>query len=156
MGSARGCAVWLADDSVAAEHLLLRVSNGGWVLETLDPDHRVFRDGRLIETAAIDGPLRVRLGDPVSGPLLELAPADSELRDSTVDFGSLPETEQAEFRGAAASFQLSGNVLRIGRDAESDVVVDDLLVSRQHAEIRRLGEGRYEAIDLRFSTTAPS
>ena len=39
-------------------------------------------------------------------------------------------------------------MLRIGRDPESDVVVDDVLVSRRHAEIRRLGEDRYEAIDL--------
>ena len=107
-----------------------------------------FRDGQLVETVAIDARIRVRLGDPVSGPLLELAPADSELDDATIDFGLTAVTEQAEPRAPAASFPLSANVLRIGRDPDSDLVVDDLQVSRRHAEIRSLGDGRYEAIDL--------
>ena len=59
-----------------------------------------------------------------------------------------PPRNRAEARPPAASFPLSANALRIGRDPESDVVVDDVLVSRRHAEIRRLGDGRYEAVDL--------
>jgi ABC transport system ATP-binding/permease protein len=148
VGSARGCAVRLAEDPVAARHLLLHFADGGWTLQTLAADCPVFRDGQRVETVAIDAPVRVRLGDPMSGPMLELAPADSELHDSTVDFGSLPTADQADTRTSATSFPLSTNVLRIGRDPESDVLVDDLLVSRRHAEIRSLGDGRHEVIDL--------
>jgi ABC-type multidrug transport system ATPase subunit len=148
VGSSRGCAVRLAGESVAARHLLLRFADGIWMLQPVGADRRVFRDGQPVQKLAINTAVRVRLGDPVSGPMLELAPADSELHDSTVDFGSLPAAERAKAREPATSFPISANVLRIGRDPESDVVVEDLLVSRRHAEIRSLGDGRYEAIDL--------
>jgi ABC transport system ATP-binding/permease protein len=39
-------------------------------------------------------------------------------------------------------------LLRIGRAPESDLVVPDLSVSRVHAELRNLGDGRYEIADL--------
>jgi pSer/pThr/pTyr-binding forkhead associated (FHA) protein len=148
VGSARGCAVRFTEAAVAPEHLVLRSVDGGWILQTLASDCRVYRDGQPIDSIAIDAPLELRLGDPRSGPLLEVAPAVSELRDLTVDFGSGPAAAQAESVAPAISFALSGDALRIGRDPESDVVVDDVLVSRRHAEIRKLGEQRYEAIDL--------
>ncbi|MEV7779787.1 FHA domain-containing protein [Kitasatospora sp. NPDC088351] len=38
--------------------------------------------------------------------------------------------------------------VRIGRALDNDVVVSDLQVSRHHAELRQLPDGRYEIIDL--------
>jgi ABC-type multidrug transport system ATPase subunit len=38
--------------------------------------------------------------------------------------------------------------LRIGRAPDNDLVVDDLLVSRYHAELRKAPDGRYEITDL--------
>jgi ABC-type multidrug transport system ATPase subunit len=38
--------------------------------------------------------------------------------------------------------------MRVGRDPDSDLVVDDLLVSRRHAELRRRADGTVEVIDL--------
>ena len=153
VGSARGCAVRLVEEQVGPRHLLLRFDHGAWVLEALDPEWPVFHDGRPVETATIDAPVTVRLGDPVAGPELELAPAASELRDATVDFESVSDSEPTptptlEPRTAPTSFALTAEVLRIGRDPESDIVVDDILVSRRHTEIRRLADGRREAIDL--------
>ncbi|WP_441249660.1 FHA domain-containing protein [Kitasatospora sp. McL0602] len=39
-------------------------------------------------------------------------------------------------------------VLRIGRALDNDIVVSDLQVSRHHAELRHLTDGRYEIVDL--------
>ncbi|MGH3244947.1 MAG: ATP-binding cassette domain-containing protein [Trebonia sp.] len=41
----------------------------------------------------------------------------------------------------------AGN-LRIGRAPDNDLVVDDLIVSRYHAELRKTPDGRYEITDL--------
>jgi pSer/pThr/pTyr-binding forkhead associated (FHA) protein len=41
-----------------------------------------------------------------------------------------------------------GQRARIGRDAKNDIVVDDLLVSRFHAELRARSDGLHELIDL--------
>lgn len=38
--------------------------------------------------------------------------------------------------------------MRVGRDPDSDLVVDDLLVSRRHAELLRRPDGSIEAVDL--------
>jgi ABC-type multidrug transport system ATPase subunit len=148
VGSARGCAVRLINDSVAARHLVVRFADGAWTLEALGVDGLTFLDRQPVGIVPITGALAVRLGDPLTGPLLELEPGDHGRNDSTADFGSLPAEEQAEVGRPVTSVPLSGEVLRIGRDRESDVVVDDLQVSRRHAEIRSLGDGRYEAVDL--------
>lgn len=42
---------------------------------------------------------------------------------------------------------LCNSVLTIGRDKSNDIVLSDLLVSRNHAVIRRLGDGDYYLID---------
>lgn len=38
--------------------------------------------------------------------------------------------------------------IRIGRALDNDIVVSDLQVSRHHAELRQLQDGRYEIVDL--------
>ncbi|MCX5076856.1 FHA domain-containing protein [Streptomyces sp. NBC_00513] len=38
--------------------------------------------------------------------------------------------------------------VRIGRASDNDLVVDDLVVSRRHAELRALADGTYEIVDL--------
>ncbi|MEE1827272.1 FHA domain-containing protein [Streptomyces sp. BE20] len=40
------------------------------------------------------------------------------------------------------------NTIRIGRALDNDIVVSDLQVSRHHAELRQLPDGRYEIVDL--------
>ncbi|MBI2913018.1 MAG: FHA domain-containing protein [Chloroflexi bacterium] len=44
-------------------------------------------------------------------------------------------------------FPLEGDILSLGRDPANDIVIDDLVVSRRHAELRRAGPG-YEIADL--------
>jgi ABC-type multidrug transport system ATPase subunit/ABC-type multidrug transport system permease subunit len=51
-------------------------------------------------------------------------------------------------RRPTARLPLPAKVMRIGRTPENDLVVSDLGVSRQHAELRKSQSGRYEIIDL--------
>ncbi|MGW4807877.1 FHA domain-containing protein [Kitasatospora sp. NPDC004272] len=41
-----------------------------------------------------------------------------------------------------------GRTIRIGRALDNDIVVSDLQVSRHHAELRQLPDGRWEIVDL--------
>lgn len=43
---------------------------------------------------------------------------------------------------------LPSRTVRIGRGADNDMVVDDLVVSRRHAELWAHPDGRYEIVDL--------
>jgi pSer/pThr/pTyr-binding forkhead associated (FHA) protein len=52
-------------------------------------------------------------------------------------------------RGAnlGARFELHGDVTRLGRDATAEIFLDDITVSRRHAELRR-ADADYIAVDL--------
>jgi pSer/pThr/pTyr-binding forkhead associated (FHA) protein len=43
--------------------------------------------------------------------------------------------------GAGASYLLVGDVVTAGREPDSDLFLDDVTVSRQHAELRRMTGG---------------
>jgi pSer/pThr/pTyr-binding forkhead associated (FHA) protein len=59
--------------------------------------------------------------------------------------GELPESTAMVVvkRGpnAGSKFVLDTDVIRAGRHPDSDIFLDDITVSRRHAEIRRTGEG---------------
>ncbi len=48
---------------------------------------------------------------------------------------------------AGSRFQLDQDKVTAGRHPESDIFLDDVTVSRRHAEFRRVGEG-YEVADI--------
>lgn len=52
------------------------------------------------------------------------------------------------FRQPTSVRPLSARTVRIGRGADNDLVVDDLVVSRRHAELRAQPDGTYEIVDL--------
>ena len=54
----------------------------------------------------------------------------------------------AVYRSPSAVMQLPPRQLAIGRADDNDVVVEDLSVSRHHAELRRTARGGYEIVDL--------
>jgi ABC transport system ATP-binding/permease protein len=45
-------------------------------------------------------------------------------------------------------YKVQAQAIKIGRTPDNDLVVDDLGVSRKHAELRRTPTGRYEIVDL--------
>jgi|SRR5687767_8931387 pSer/pThr/pTyr-binding forkhead associated (FHA) protein len=57
-------------------------------------------------------------------------------------------------RGPAAGtkFTMDGDIVTVGRHPQSDIFLNDITVSRRHAELRRAagpsGKGRYEVTDL--------
>lgn len=52
------------------------------------------------------------------------------------------------FRQPTTVRPLPAKTVRIGRDAGNDLVIDDLVVSRHHAELRAPADGTYEIVDL--------
>lgn len=48
---------------------------------------------------------------------------------------------------AGDRFTLAAAVTRLGRHPDSEISLDDITVSRRHAEIHRLADGRYEVSD---------
>ena len=51
-------------------------------------------------------------------------------------------------REPTSRVRIQSQVMRIGRPPDNDIVISDLGVSKQHAELRRTPAGRYSIIDL--------
>ena len=49
---------------------------------------------------------------------------------------------------AGSRFVLEGDVTRAGRHPDSDIFLDDITVSRRHAEVVRTGDGGYRVRDV--------
>ncbi len=154
VGTDRACFVRVTDHGVAARHVVISYAEDGWAVEAVAGED-VFVDGERMTRRVVDGPLRLRLGDAEQGPLLELGPAIEQRDLMTRNFGAAQTEEagpSAELEAAterrARSVRVSGERLLIGRAADSDLVVDDVLVSRRHAEVRAVDGGAWEVVDL--------
>ncbi|HEU0336370.1 MAG TPA: FHA domain-containing protein [Gaiellaceae bacterium] len=157
VGREQSAGIVIEDERVSRVHAVLRLEPDGWVLEDEDSRNGTFCDGRRVGRVEVAGGLVVRLGDPATGPRLELTPVrreEPEAADSrrtlldarTLGAGAAPAppAELGRLTGVHAVEQ----VVRIGRAPDNDVVVGDLLVSRRHAELRGSPSRGYELVDL--------
>ncbi len=155
--------VHMDDPYIGLRHLVLSREGSGWLL-VASGGSRTFLDGTLVTRLPIAGPTTLRLGDPQEGPVLELRQeGDLDVRRAATIAARLPllpairrpappEQEAAALDGGAlgrlSAVHEAAVLIRIGRAPENDIVLDDLLVSRHHAELQRLPAGGYELTDL--------
>lgn len=88
--------------------------------------------------------------DPTTGlPVIEVEGGDEVEITYPSDSVSTGEVVLVIKKGpdAGARFQIEKGVTTAGRHPESDIFLDDITVSRRHAEIRKLEAG-YEIVDI--------
>jgi ABC-type multidrug transport system ATPase subunit/pSer/pThr/pTyr-binding forkhead associated (FHA) protein len=127
----------------------LRAVDGAWVVEDAGSSNGTYVDGERLERFRVEKETTVRLGDSEHGPELRLspveAPAPVEPGGTVLAPGSRGRMPRGE---ESVLHELRSEVVTVGRSPTSDVVLDDPLVSRHHAELRRLSSGRREIVDL--------
>ncbi|EUA12744.1 ABC transporter family protein [Mycobacterium kansasii 732] len=89
-------------------------------------------------------PVSVMLGSASSGQLVQLAPGGQPGAAAPQPAGVLGQTTVA--RPPTAVHAIDQLVVTIGRGPDNDVVLNDLLVSRRHAMLRRSGS-QWELVD---------
>lgn len=150
IGRDPGAGIFLDDPRVSWRHAVLRPEDGVWILEDSGSTNGTFRDSERITRLSIVAPLLIRFGNPEDGPLLrldpEIPPPAGEVRPEASEPG--PSAGLPVSKRPTAVLPLPARVMRIGRTPGNDLAIDDLGVSRRHAELRRSASGRYEIIDL--------
>ncbi|MGW4909334.1 FHA domain-containing protein [Streptomyces sp. NPDC004270] len=134
------------DSRVSWHHAVLRPEDGHWTLEDEQSTNGTYADGRRIREWEVGPGTVIRFGSPADGPsavLVGRAPPATD-RPSSVSMPSRTGT----FRQPSSVRRLHARTIRIGRATDNDVVVDDLVVSRHHAELRAHPDGSYEIVDL--------
>jgi ABC transport system ATP-binding/permease protein len=127
----------IADPIVSRRHAVVESTSNGWVL-TDHSRNGVFLDGQRVRQLMIAAPLEVRLGEPTSGVILTVM-----LHGQRNSDGSRPPTHGHR----SGVHDIRSACVRIGRLPDNDVVLDDLLVSRHHAELHRCAGG-WRLVDL--------
>ncbi|MFI6542355.1 FHA domain-containing protein [Streptomyces prunicolor] len=134
------------DARVSWHHAVLRPDAGHWTLEDEHSTNGTYADGRRVQEWGVGPGSVIRFGNPADGPCVTLAdrPAPAPERPSAVSMPALTGT----FRQPTTVRPLPSRTVRIGRAGDNDLVVDDLIVSRRHAELRAMPDGTYEIVDL--------
>src|SRR6478672_2721290 len=158
------------EDRVSWQHAVLKLDRGSWVLEDTGSTNGTFVGSQKVQKIILDGETTVRLGHPVDGPELACStgapprprtviaakpviPASGRGgTDGPAVVADRPAmtgggTSTASHREPSVIRRLPTKVLRIGRAPDSDIVISDLSVSRNHAELRRTASG-YQIVDL--------
>ncbi|MEV5847090.1 FHA domain-containing protein [Streptomyces sp. NPDC051985] len=134
------------DARVSWHHAVLRPVADHWTLEDEDSTNGTYADGRRVREWEVGPGTVIRFGSPADGPsavLVGRAPPAPD-RPSVVSMPSRTGT----FRQPSSVRPLPAGTVRIGRAPDNDVVVDDLIVSRHHAELRAHPGGGFEIVDL--------
>lgn len=139
------------DIRVSWHHAVLHPEDGHWLLEDEHSTNGTYTDGRRIHEADVGPGSEIRFGSASDGPRALLvganppqaAPRAAE-RPSAVSMPGATGT----FRQPTTVRPLPARTVRIGRGSDNDLVIDDLVVSRRHAELRALADGTYEIVDL--------
>ena len=135
--------VVLADQRVSGRHAVIRSEQGRWILEDSGSRNGTFLGDQRVGHVELEGDCVLRLGHPLRGP--EVRCSISYPPAAAAIAGASPLSVD---RRPTVVRSVPTGPIRIGRSAENDIVVNDLGVSRHHAELRDIGGGRYELIDL--------
>jgi ABC-type multidrug transport system ATPase subunit len=169
IGRGPAAQIRVLDPLVSRRHARVHCDEDGWRITDSGSSNGVWRDGiRISDTTIGASPVRVRVGGP-HGPELTLAPQpvpDAPSPPSVPEPAPLtrtvPDTEdevapasRSEPRepqlvattSAPGQYDLPLGSVVIGRAPNCGLVLEDLLISRRHAELRRTGD-RATLVDL--------
>lgn len=132
------------DARVSWHHAVLRPEADHWTLEDENSTNGTYAEGRRVHEWDVGPGSVIRFGSPSDGPCAVLLGIPTPERPSAVSMPGLTGT----FRQPTAVRPLPTRTVRIGRADDNDLVVDDLVVSRHHAELRALPDATYEIVDL--------
>ncbi|MFF4730003.1 FHA domain-containing protein [Streptomyces mirabilis] len=131
------------DVRVSWHHAVLRPEADHWTIQDENSTNGTYADGRRVREWGVGPGSVIHFGSPSDGPRAVFA-------------GKPPQRPSGEFRpSASGTFQrpttvrpLPTRTVRIGRGADNELVIDDLVVSRRHAELLAHPDRTYEILDL--------
>ncbi len=147
--------VRLTERNISRRHSKLTRNGTGWILDDLASYNGCFVNGvRVSEPQTLEHGDLLQVGD-YRLEITDEQVANAVYSKSTVPGGnrtaSLLSEQDRLFMLAGpspgAEYALSGQRVVIGRGEECDVSVNHASVSRVHAEIHVVGDGRYEIVD---------
>ena len=146
IGRGANCEVRLNHPRVSRNHATLEPTPDGWFLVN-HGGNGIYVDGHRVERVPVQHPITVWLSSPPEGAMLQLRPKPIAPEADTPSGRQPAPHDPAVSQRPSAVYHIDLPAIRIGRAPDNHVVLEDLLVSRHHAELRRTGN-QWELVDL--------
>jgi ABC transport system ATP-binding/permease protein len=155
IGRDSAAGISLAHEKVSRTHLTIRCDpQRGWVAVDSSSNGTYVNNGRVGEVVILAA-TTLMLGSAVDGERVELTPMVPAQRAGggmLPGGGILPGGRTGPMIPSLGQFSMvyqpDAKKTRIGRATENDIVVNDLMASRNHAELTYDGRGGYVITDL--------
>ncbi|MFK0023818.1 FHA domain-containing protein [Streptomyces sp. NPDC090798] len=131
------------DVRVSWHHAVLRPEADHWTIQDENSTNGTYADGRRVREWGVGPGSVIHFGSPSDGPRAVFAGKPPQ-RPS----GEFPPSASGTFQRPTTVRPLPSRTVRIGRGADNDLVIDDLVVSRRHAELLAHPDRTYEILDL--------
>lgn len=145
IGRANEADIRLENPRVSRDHAVLEPTPAGWILINRS-NNGMFVNGQRVERLTISQPVTVVLGSVSNGEMLQLYPVAPQANPAPRTAQSARKGETTVVRPPTAVHAIDQLIVTIGRAPENNVVLNDLLVSRRHAVLRRTGN-QWELVD---------
>lgn len=156
IGRAEENAIRLTERNISRRHASLRKVGPGWVIA----DHSSY-NGCFVNGTRVNQQARLEHGDLVQFGDYRLTVLDERLQPESAPGSDLLGGSKASGPAGqpdrfvmlvgptpGTEYALGAERLVVGRGEECDIAINHSSVSRVHAEVHALGQGRYEVIDL--------
>ncbi len=156
IGRSAEASIRLTDERLSRRHALILPAAAGWRLVDAGSSNGIYHRGQRTAELIVNDDVTVQLGAQGGVEmLLRVVPASRPAAGPPPTGRPPPQLPpQADDRPTgeigpelSSVHALPDAVVRIGRVATNDIVLDDLLVSRRHAEVRRTAAGT-QIVDL--------
>ncbi|MFI5690158.1 FHA domain-containing protein [Streptomyces sp. NPDC051636] len=152
VGRDPSCDIAIDDARVSWHHAVLRADAGHWTLVDEGSKNGTYAEGRRVQVCIVGPGSVLRFGNPTTGPRAVV----TTCKPGSPAYGRLEGPSAVMEPSSTGTFRVPTTVrprprrtVRIGREGDNDLVIeDDLGVSRHHAELRAHADGTYEIVDL--------
>ena len=136
------CALQLpeADRLVSSVHAVISRKRGRWVVFDKNSRNHMFVNGRAVEEALLEEGVSIGIGEC---ELRVCAPPSNAKKKGAAATSEVDRLEILNGPGKGTWFDLTASPAAIGSGDDCDLRLDDVYVSRRHAEITRQGDLRF-------------
>ena len=155
LGRGAACDFVVVSDRVSRRQLELGYDGSSWVITDLDSANGTFVGGTAVKSCTVSGTLNLVVGGKQGVAIVvSLEPATLPVPPGVPGPTAPAPAQRPPPRQKAAPGPqriVLKHLLRIGRNPDNDWVINDLLVSRRHAQILRTTDGQWEVFDTKSS-----
>ena len=155
VGRHPACDFVVVSDRVSRRQLEISHDLSSWVITDLDSANGTFVGGTAVKSCTVSGTLNLLVGGKQGVAIVvSLEPATLPVPPGVPGPTAPAPAQRPPPRQKAAPGPqriVLKHLLRIGRNPDNDWVINDLLVSRRHAQILRTTDGQWEVFDTKSS-----